>query len=166
MHTFSLHDLRDRPNELVRDAQAGKLSIVTQGGEPVFVAVPFDEALLRGGVNAALAVKLFDETYTARLNPESFRKAQTMFREAANPVVSISGNLSGNAIEAAGIQVFDKGAKPAAVEAAKPEPAEITPPPSVAEGQRPRLSLKPKTPTRAGIRPVPMPQHRTARGTP
>ena len=48
----------------------------------------------------------------ASLNPKSFRKAQAAFREAGNPAVSISGNLNGNVVDAAGIQVFDK-TKPA-----------------------------------------------------
>ncbi|HYE36214.1 type II toxin-antitoxin system prevent-host-death family antitoxin [Methylocaldum sp.] len=61
MHTFTIRDLRDRTGELVRDAEAGKLSVVTKHGQPIFVAVPFDEILLREGVNVALAVKLFDE---------------------------------------------------------------------------------------------------------
>ena len=61
MQTFTIRDLRDRTGELVRDAEAGKLSIVTKHGQPVFVAVPFDENLLKNGVNLALAVHLFDE---------------------------------------------------------------------------------------------------------
>jgi prevent-host-death family protein len=61
MHTFTIRDLCDRTGELVRDAEAGKLSVVTKHGQPVFVAVPFDDILLREGVNVALAVKLFDE---------------------------------------------------------------------------------------------------------
>lgn len=61
MHTFSLRDLPDHVAELAEDAEAGKLSLVTRDGAPVFVAVPFDDALLRGGVKLALAVKLFDE---------------------------------------------------------------------------------------------------------
>ena len=61
MQTFTIRDLRDRTGELVRDAEAGKLSVVTKHGQPVFVAVPFDETLLKSGVNVALAVKLFDE---------------------------------------------------------------------------------------------------------
>jgi hypothetical protein len=51
--------------------------------------------------------------YTANLNPKSFRKAQAAFREATQPVVTISGNLKGQVVESAGIQVFDKGAKAA-----------------------------------------------------
>lgn len=61
MKTFTIRDLRDRTGELVRDAEAGKLSIVTKHGQPVFVAVPFDENLIKNGVNVALAVRLFDE---------------------------------------------------------------------------------------------------------
>jgi prevent-host-death family protein len=62
MQTFTIRDLRDRTSELVRDAEAGKLSIVTKHGQPVFIAVPFDERLLQSGVNTALAVRLFDES--------------------------------------------------------------------------------------------------------
>ncbi len=61
MQTFTIRDLRDRTGEIVRDAEAGTLSVVTKHGQPVFVAVPFDENLLKNGVNLALAVHLFDE---------------------------------------------------------------------------------------------------------
>jgi prevent-host-death family protein len=61
MQTFTIRDLRDRTGELVRDAEAGKLSLITKHGQPVFVAVPFDESLLKYGVNVAMAIKLFDE---------------------------------------------------------------------------------------------------------
>jgi len=61
MQTFSIRELRDHTGDLVQAAESGKLSIVTRHGQPVFVAVPFDEELLRGGVALALATKLFDE---------------------------------------------------------------------------------------------------------
>jgi len=61
MDTFTIRDLRERTGDLVRDAEAGKLSIITKHGQPVFLAVPFDESLLREGVRVALAVKLFDD---------------------------------------------------------------------------------------------------------
>ena len=61
MQTFTIRDLRDRTGELVRDAEAGKLSVVTKHGQPVFVAVPFDEYLVKNGINVALAIKLFDD---------------------------------------------------------------------------------------------------------
>ena len=48
MDAFTIRDFRERTGELIRDAEAGKLSIVTKHGQPVFVAVPFDETLLKG----------------------------------------------------------------------------------------------------------------------
>jgi len=61
MQTFNLRDLSLRADDLTRDVEAGKLSVVTQNGRPIFVVVPFDETLVREGVNVALAIKLFDE---------------------------------------------------------------------------------------------------------
>jgi len=56
---FTVRDLRERTGELIRDAEAGELSVVTKHGRPVFVAVPFDETVLKSGVTQAFAVKLF-----------------------------------------------------------------------------------------------------------
>ena len=61
METFSIRDLRERSGELVRQAEAGRLSIVAKHGRPLFVAVPMDEHLLKEGVAVALAVRLFAE---------------------------------------------------------------------------------------------------------
>lgn len=61
MHTFTVRDLREHTGELIRSAENGELSFITKHGTPVFVAVPFDETLLREGVGTALAIKLFDE---------------------------------------------------------------------------------------------------------
>lgn len=61
METFSIRDLRERSGELVREAEAGHLSIVAKHGRPLFVAVPLDEHLLREGVAVALAIRLFAE---------------------------------------------------------------------------------------------------------
>lgn len=60
MDSFTIRGLRERTGELVRDAESVKLSLITKHGQPVFVAVPFDETLIREGVKVALAVKLFD----------------------------------------------------------------------------------------------------------
>jgi prevent-host-death family protein len=60
MDVFTIRDLRERTGELIRDAEEGKLCIVTKHGQPIFVAVPIDETLLKEGVRVALAVKLFD----------------------------------------------------------------------------------------------------------
>ena len=61
METFSIRDLRERTGELVREAEAGHLSIVAKHGRPLFVAVPMDEVLLKEGVAVALAIRLFAE---------------------------------------------------------------------------------------------------------
>ena len=61
METFSIRDLRERSGELVREAEAGHLSIVTKHGRPLFVAVPMDETLLKEGVGVALALLLYAE---------------------------------------------------------------------------------------------------------
>jgi prevent-host-death family protein len=61
METFTIRDLRERTGDLIRSAEAGKLSMITKHGQPVFVAVPVDESLVRSGVTLALAAKLFAE---------------------------------------------------------------------------------------------------------
>jgi prevent-host-death family protein len=61
METFSIRDLRERTGELVREAEAGHLSIVAKHGRPLFVTVPLDEHLLKEGVAVALAIRLFAE---------------------------------------------------------------------------------------------------------
>jgi prevent-host-death family protein len=61
MDAFTVRDLRERTGELIRDAEEGKLSLVTKHGQPVFVAVPFDERLVQHGILVALAIRLFEE---------------------------------------------------------------------------------------------------------
>lgn len=60
MDAFTIRGLRERTGELVRNAEAGRLSLITKHGQPIFVAVPFDETMLKEGAKVALAVKLFD----------------------------------------------------------------------------------------------------------
>ncbi len=61
METFNIRDLRNRTGDLVRAAEHGRLSLVTKHGQPIFLAVPFDDALLKYGVRTALAVALVAE---------------------------------------------------------------------------------------------------------
>ena len=58
MQSFAIRDLRDHTGELVRNAESGACSIVSKHGRPLFVALPFDDALLQAGVHVALADKL------------------------------------------------------------------------------------------------------------
>jgi len=59
--TFSVRDLRERIGDLTRDAESGRLSLVTKRGRPLFVAVPFSEELLKEGVGFSLALDLYRE---------------------------------------------------------------------------------------------------------
>lgn len=61
MKFFGIRDLRNRTGELVRAAEAGELSVVSKHGKPVFVAVPFNDSLLRNGVATSMAIKLYSD---------------------------------------------------------------------------------------------------------
>lgn len=61
MDTFTVRDLRERTGELIRDAESGELSVITKHGRPVFVAVPFDETLIKSGLLLSLAIKLYKD---------------------------------------------------------------------------------------------------------
>lgn len=61
MEAYTIRDLRNRTGDLIRGAESGELSLVTKHGQPVFVAVPFNEALLKSGVQRSLAAHLFAE---------------------------------------------------------------------------------------------------------
>lgn len=57
---FTVRDLRDRPEDLLRDAEQGRMAIITKDGRPAMLAIPFDLRLLEHGVHRALALHLFE----------------------------------------------------------------------------------------------------------
>lgn len=59
MQTFTIRELRERSGDLSREAEQGRLALVTRHGQPLFVSVPFTADLLAAGVHTALAVSLF-----------------------------------------------------------------------------------------------------------
>lgn len=61
VETFTVRDLREHTGALIHDAEAGKLSLITKHGRPVFIAVPFSEELLELGLASAFAIKLYKE---------------------------------------------------------------------------------------------------------
>lgn len=85
MHTFSIRDLRERSGELTREAEAGRLSLITKRGQPLMVALPFSDTLLDRGARVALAEHLFKEGVL------SLGKAARM---AGMPYVLFSEHLS------------------------------------------------------------------------
>ena len=58
---FSARALRQRSGDLFRDAEKGRLAIITKHGHPSILAVPFNERLLELGVHRTLALHLFGE---------------------------------------------------------------------------------------------------------
>jgi prevent-host-death family protein len=58
MQAFAIRDLREHTGDLVRNAESGAYSVVSKHGHPLFVAVPFSDALLAAGVPVALADQL------------------------------------------------------------------------------------------------------------
>jgi prevent-host-death family protein len=61
LDVFSARDLRNRSGELLRESEAGNLSVITKHGRPTAITVPFDSALLELGVHTHLAVLLFQK---------------------------------------------------------------------------------------------------------
>lgn len=57
---FSARDLRLRSGELLDEAEAGRVSLITKHGRPAFVAVPFDQRLLDHGLHRAMALHFFE----------------------------------------------------------------------------------------------------------
>ena len=56
---FTVRELRTRTGDLLRDAEAGRLALVTKHGRPAFLTVPFDDNLIKFGVTRAIALHLF-----------------------------------------------------------------------------------------------------------
>ena len=61
LEVFSVRDLRLRSNDLVREAEAGRVSVITKRGRPAVVAVPFGTRLVDLGLDKDLALALFEQ---------------------------------------------------------------------------------------------------------
>ena len=61
LNVFSVRDLRLRSSELVRDAEAGRVSVITKRGRPAALALPFGSRLFDLGLDKDLAVALFEK---------------------------------------------------------------------------------------------------------
>ena len=60
MKTFTVRDIRIHSEQLLKETEAGALTVVSKHGHPAFVTVPFDDELLKAGIHVALAVKLYE----------------------------------------------------------------------------------------------------------
>ncbi len=60
MGCFSVRDLRIRSSELVKNAERGRVSIITKRGRPAALTLPFDRRLVELGLATDLALNLFE----------------------------------------------------------------------------------------------------------
>ena len=60
MGSISVEQFLKHPDKLLSDARGGEIAVVTQDGEPVFMAVPMGANLGSRSVRMELAVSLFD----------------------------------------------------------------------------------------------------------
>jgi len=58
MDALAILDLLEHTGAMVRNAEDGRHSVVSKNGKPLFVAVPFTDALLSAAVWVSLADKL------------------------------------------------------------------------------------------------------------
>ncbi len=61
VEVFSARDLRNHSGELLRQAERGQMTVITKHGKPSLLTIPFDENLLKYGVQRNLAL-LFVQT--------------------------------------------------------------------------------------------------------
>lgn len=60
MGSISVEQFLEHPDKLLSEAQGGEITLVTQDGEPVFMAVPVGASLDAPKVRLEIAVSLFD----------------------------------------------------------------------------------------------------------
>jgi prevent-host-death family protein len=93
MELFSARDLRTRSSELVRDAEQGRLAVITKRGRPAALTLPFDRRLVELGLAEDLAVSLFE------------RRLVTMAKAAKIAGVSLDAFM--NLLAQAGVAAVD-----------------------------------------------------------
>lgn len=89
---FSVRDLRNRSGDLLKDAEAGQVALITKHGRPAILAVPFDERLIGHGVHRAMALHLFEShqltlAQAAKLAGLSLEEFVELLREVGLPAV-------------------------------------------------------------------------------
>jgi predicted HTH domain antitoxin len=92
LNVFTVKDLGQRADELLRDAEQGRLSLITKDGKPAILAVPFDARLLDLGIHRAMAVHLFESgqatlSQGARLAGISMEEFMKILGQLGIPVV-------------------------------------------------------------------------------
>ncbi len=60
LDVFTARDLKNNVGRLIKDAEAGEISLITKHGKPTALTLPFDKNLLLLGINRAFAAKLYE----------------------------------------------------------------------------------------------------------
>lgn len=60
LETYSVRDLRLRSSDLVRDAEEGRIAVITKHGRPTALTLPFSRRLLEHGLDIEVALLLFE----------------------------------------------------------------------------------------------------------
>jgi prevent-host-death family protein len=87
MHTFTIRELREHTGTLIRNAEEGKLSLITKRGQPVFIAVPFSQELVEWGLLTTLAISLYKE------NKVTLEKAAKLANQSIESFIEKIGKL-------------------------------------------------------------------------
>ena len=60
MDIFEAKDLGTRTRDLLRDAAAGRFSVITQDDRPAAIVVPFSQAPTEESIERSIAIRLFE----------------------------------------------------------------------------------------------------------
>ncbi|MYD87072.1 MAG: prevent-host-death family protein [Acidobacteria bacterium] len=61
LNIFSACDVRQCSGQLFKDAEHGRLAVITKLGRPAILAVRFDQRLVEVGIHRAMALRLFEQ---------------------------------------------------------------------------------------------------------
>ena len=82
MKTVGVRALRENPGVLSQSAAEGEFVLLTNRNDPISLAIPFDDELLRSGIHVNLAIALYEQ------------KAITLVKAAALAKLSVEAFLA------------------------------------------------------------------------
>lgn len=116
LEVFTVRDLTNRPEDILRHAEGGQMSLIIQEDRPVILTVPFNERLIELGVHRNIAIHLFESGQV------------TLGRAAKIAGLSIGDFL--DVLGPLGIPVVDYPPEELEKELEAARGSDITPPPS------------------------------------
>lgn len=103
-NVYTARELRNLSGEVVRQAEEGKLGLITKHGKPIMLTIPFDEVVLSLGVHRSLALNLFSSgqltlSQAAKLASMPLEKFISLLGEAGIDAVDYSPDDLDNELE-------------------------------------------------------------------